>query len=251
VAIAGAPLGAVTVNVPLDDALLAKLRSGAGVDSRDQLALAANGRTIAGSVRGVGAAPLDKTADLELGGTDYRTFGVRVVESPTNVDLVALTPRESISGGIHKHYLWTLLAIALTLLTVAALGYAVAPLLTRRDGARDDARALALVGDALASTHDPERLLPVILHATMEATGARGGRVLQDGRITAQEGEVGGHGRPLLLVLGEDEGAGETALQMWPPGRSFDGRTRSLDRRDRSSGSAPSFGSASVASAAS
>jgi diguanylate cyclase (GGDEF)-like protein len=226
----GAPLGVVAAYVPLSDELLGRLRTATGIDQGDLLALVRNGQTIAGSPRGAGAAPLEKTAELALRGTDYRTYAVQLVGSPSKVDLVALTPKASIGGGVHRRYLWTLLALVLTLLTVGVVGYALAPLLARRDrkSVTRDSDALTLVGDALASTHNPDKLLPVILHATMEATGARGGRVLQDGRITAQEGAVGGEGRPLTLVLGNDDSAGETALQIWPEGRSFDGRTRSL-----------------------
>jgi diguanylate cyclase (GGDEF)-like protein len=128
---------------------------------------------------------------------------------------------------------WTLLAIALTLLTVGALGYAAAPAL-RRDrsvsalpGLARDEPAAALVGDALASTHNPDKLLPVILNATMEATGAARGRVLQDGRVAAEEGRSAA-GRPLSLVLDDDEQTGRTVLEIWPQTGSFDGRTRTL-----------------------
>src|SRR5207247_11221799 len=106
-------------------------------------------------------------------------------------------------GGIRDRLLWAVLAVFVALATLAAAGYALAPLLGRRGGplavlgVRRDARALALVGDALASTHNPDKLLPVILHATMDATGAVGGRVLQNGRATAEEGDVVGAGRPL------------------------------------------------------
>ena len=39
-----------------------------------------------------------------------------------------------------------------------------------------DPEAVALVGEALAATHDPEALLPVILQSAIEATGAAGAR---------------------------------------------------------------------------
>ena len=48
-------------------------------------------------------------------------------------------------------------------------------------GRREAREALALVGDALAATHNPRALMPVILNVITEATGARGGRLLQDG----------------------------------------------------------------------
>jgi diguanylate cyclase (GGDEF)-like protein len=95
-------------------------------------------------------------------------------------------------------------------------------------GGRRDARALALVGDALASTHNPDKLLPVILHATMEATGARGGLLRQDGQVTALEGNVEGAGRPLQLKLTDEESAEDVVLQLWPPAGGFDQRTRAL-----------------------
>jgi diguanylate cyclase (GGDEF)-like protein len=235
VTIDGAPLGAVFVNVPLNGGTLAHLRAAARVDATDRLALVEGSRTIAGALQGAAAAPLERIDDVVLAGTPYRTFAVRLVGSPTPVNLVIGTPRSAIGNVAHRRRIWTLLAIVLTLATVAALGYLAAPLIARHDGAhrvlggsRDDERALTLVGDALASTHNPDKLLPVILHATMDATGAVGGRVLQDGRVTAEEGEIGGHSRPLTLVLGEDDANGETILQLWPPERSFDGRTRAL-----------------------
>jgi diguanylate cyclase (GGDEF)-like protein len=234
VSIDGTPLGAVTVDVPLNDALLAELRAAAGVDANDRLALIQNERTIAGAPRGAGRAPVERAADATLAGNEYRTFGVNLVGPPANVALVAATPRSGISGGVHNRMFWTLLAIALTLVTVGALGYAAAPMLARRDrsvtvlgGSERDEHAVTLVGDALASTHDPDRLLPVVLHATMEATGAARGRVLQDGRVTAEEGSAGA-GRPLRLVLDDDESVGEVALEIWPASGSFDGRTRTL-----------------------
>jgi diguanylate cyclase (GGDEF)-like protein len=234
VSIDGTPLGAVTVDVPLNDALLAELRAAAGPDANDRLALIQDERTIAGAPSGAGAVPVGRAADVTLAGSDYRTFGVNLVGPPTDVALVAATPRSGISGGVHNRMRWTVLAVLLTLVTVGVLGYAGAPMLARRDrsvavlgGSERDEHAVTLVGDALASTHDPDRLLPVILHATMEATGAARGRVLQDGRVTAEEGSAG-DGRPLRLVLDDDESVGEVALEIWPAGGSFDGRTRTL-----------------------
>src|SRR5439155_487608 len=81
----------------------------------------------------------------------YRTYGVNLVGPPTNVSLVASTPRSVIESGAPNRTLWTLLALALTLMTVGALGYAVAPVLVRRErsfgvlgGARDE-HAVTLV----------------------------------------------------------------------------------------------------------
>ena len=234
VAVRGRPVGAVTVNIPLDETLLARLRSQVGVDRPDRLALSARGQMIAGGLTGTATVPVGRPVDHGFEGTTYRVFAVQLVERPDDVRLLTLTPRSEISGGVRDQLLWTLLAILVTLATIAAAGYAFAPVVGRRGSTltlltgRRDARALALVGDALASTHDPERLLPVILHATMEATGAVGGRVLQEGRVTAEEGDVAGAGRPLRIGLGGENAPDEIALQLWPPGAAFDQRTRTL-----------------------
>jgi diguanylate cyclase (GGDEF)-like protein len=234
VAVRGRPVGSVTVNVPLNTALLARLRGDVGLDTRDRLALVRDGRAIAGAISGRATAPLGRSVDRTIDGTEYRVFALRLVGPPDVVDLLAFTPRSEISGGDRGRIFWTLLAIVVTLATVAAAGYALAPLLGGRGGplaaisGRRDARALALVGDALASTHNPDKLLPVVLHATMEATGAVGGRVLQEGLVTAEEGDVAGTGRPLRLELGGENVAEETALQLWPAAGGFDDRTRTL-----------------------
>ena len=48
-------------------------------------------------------------------------------------------------------------------------------------GRREAREALALVGEALAATHNPRALMPVVLNVITEATGARGGRLVHDG----------------------------------------------------------------------
>jgi diguanylate cyclase (GGDEF)-like protein len=234
VAVRGRPVGSVTVSIPLDDALLTRLRSSVGIDKRDRLALVERGRAIAGSVSGPAEVRLGRPVDRRLGGTEYRAFAVQLVGPPDDVVLLALTRRSAITGGIRDRLLWTALAVVVTLATIAAAGYALAPLLGGRGrplallAGRRDARALALVGDALASTHNPDKLLPVILHATMDVTGAVGGRVLQNGLVTAEEGDVVGAGRPLRLELGGEDATEEIALQLWPSTAGFDQQTRAL-----------------------
>ena len=61
--------------------------------------------------------------------------------------------------------------------------------------ARDAREAIALVGDALAATHNPRALVPLILEVVTEATGARGARMVQDGEEMGWFGEVGGNAR--------------------------------------------------------
>jgi diguanylate cyclase (GGDEF)-like protein len=76
--------------------------------------------------------------------------------------------------------------------------------------------AIAHVGNALAATHDASGLLPVILDATVEATGAAGGRVLDDDRELARVGEAVGE-QPIELDLGESPSGGEMRLLVDPP----------------------------------
>jgi diguanylate cyclase (GGDEF)-like protein len=235
VAVLGRPVGAVTVSIPLKDELLAKLGGEVGLDRRDRLALARNGTAIAGPIAGAPTlVPIGRAVDRRLDGTKDRVFAVELVGPPDDIRLLGLTARSSISGGVRNRLLWTALAIVVTLATIALAGYALAPVLRRRGGpiallgGRRDARALALVGDALASTHNPDKLLPVILHATMEATGARGGLVRNNEQVTAREGEVEGEVRPLRLQLSGDDGSDNISLELWPPAGGFDQRTRAL-----------------------
>jgi diguanylate cyclase (GGDEF)-like protein len=134
---------------------------------------------------------------------------------------------------------WTFLALALaaTAITVLLLlwslrGRSAATARPRSDrrrpsGAHGDPReALALVGDALAATHNPRVLLPVVLEVITEATGALGGQVFAGGEEVAWIGEVGGDRKPLQLGLGFSAD-GETTLLLVPPDNGFSKETRS------------------------
>ncbi len=50
--------------------------------------------------------------------------------------------------------------------------------------------AVALVGETLAATHNPDALLPVILQASVEATGAAGGMITAEGVQLAARGST-------------------------------------------------------------
>ena len=85
---------------------------------------------------------------------------------------------------------WTFLALAVaaTVATLLLLAWSLRGRGTPSERPRSDRRrpstahgdpreALALVGDALAATHNPRVLLPVILEVITEATGALGGQI--------------------------------------------------------------------------
>ncbi|HEY5660877.1 MAG TPA: GGDEF domain-containing protein [Gaiellaceae bacterium] len=131
---------------------------------------------------------------------------------------------------------WTflVLAVAATVATLLLLlwslrGRARTPELSRSDrrrpsGLRRDPReALALVGDALAATHNPRVLLPVILEVITEATDALGGQIFSGAEEVAWLGEVGGTRKPLTLELDAT-----TRLLLFPPDDGFSKETRTL-----------------------
>ena len=87
---------------------------------------------------------------------------------------------------------------------------------------RDPREALALVGDTLAATHNPSALLPVILRATSEATGAAAGRLLEDGEELAWVGTVPTDVEPLRFPIGQSVEGRELTLLLYPPEQGFD-----------------------------
>src|SRR5919201_101254 len=87
----------------------------------------------------------------------------------------------------------------------------------RRDGvSANPGEALALVGDALAATHNPRALLPVILEVVVEATGARGGRVREGNEEVSWLGDVDAGDPSIVLELARDDDGG-TTLSLYAP----------------------------------
>ena len=141
-------------------------------------------------------------------------------------------------GAVHGGFL--ALAIAATLITIVLLAWTVkarnvTPQVEsiredrrrpREAAQRDPREALALVGDALAATHNPRVLIPVILEVIAEATGARGGQIFVGGEETAWVGVAGGDVREnFSLGFSPD---GETALVLYPPAGGFSDETKTL-----------------------
>jgi diguanylate cyclase (GGDEF)-like protein len=94
--------------------------------------------------------------------------------------------------------------------------------------ARDAREAIALVGDALAATHNPRALVPLILEVVTEATGARGAQMLHAGVEVGWFGEAGGRTRPLTLDLASENSDSDTKLLLYPPASGFDVETQKL-----------------------
>jgi diguanylate cyclase (GGDEF)-like protein len=132
------------------------------------------------------------------------------------------------------HWTFLVLAVAATTATVLLLLSSMRGRSTREAQPRSDRRrpsglhrdpreALALVGDALAATHNPRVLLPVILEVITEATDALGGQIFSGAEEVAWIGEVGGSRKPLSLELDAT-----TRLLLFPPDNGFSRDTRTL-----------------------
>jgi diguanylate cyclase (GGDEF)-like protein len=87
--------------------------------------------------------------------------------------------------------------------------------------------AVGRFGEALAATHDPYALLPVIVGSTVEATGAAGGRLVVNGKEIAQAGDPEAGGRPLVIPLGPD-GRESGVLYLTPREPDFSNEAREL-----------------------
>jgi diguanylate cyclase (GGDEF)-like protein len=143
--------------------------------------------------------------------------------------------------GIVGAIRWTTLgfAIATTLVTLGLLISTVrsrpgrSPLVRPRKDRRktptaphrDPREALALVGDALAATHNPRVLLPVILEVIADATGAKGGQIFIGAEEVTWIGAVDMPREPLALDLGFSTD-GTTTLLLYPPDDDFAPETK-------------------------
>ncbi|HSK16047.1 MAG TPA: diguanylate cyclase [Gaiellaceae bacterium] len=106
----------------------------------------------------------------------------------------------------------------------AELETRIAELDAERGRVRD---TITSFGQALAATHDPLALMPVIAANAVEATGAAGARVLVDGREIARAGSPGAGGRPLAIPLGDQDGD-PAVLYLTPTSRDFGDESREL-----------------------
>jgi len=154
------------------------------------------------------ASPLHLPAlDISLGVVRWGFVGLAALATLATVALLVATLRASPRGGsVPRHD-------------------------RRRRSARGrpDARAaLALVGDALAATHNPRALVPVILDVVTEATGAKGARIVSNGEELGWLGEVGSSRNELRFDLSADDEAIRTELVLYPPPEGFASDTKQL-----------------------
>jgi diguanylate cyclase (GGDEF)-like protein len=87
--------------------------------------------------------------------------------------------------------------------------------------------AIALVGETLAATHNSRALLPVILRAAVEATGATGGTVTSAGGVTlAARGAPAPDDVTALEVDLQVSNADTALMRLFPPPEGFDSAAR-------------------------
>jgi len=215
----GRPLGRVVVGIAADRALLARIRTASGTPPGDGLAIIRGGRLITPAPSGDG----NRSMSTQLArGTDLR--------------LVAYTPGEPVSQAVsetrRRVFFATLLTLAVLVLAwwtavrLLSERMAIAPVRRRADEGdtttgRRVREAVALVGEALAATHDPEALLPVILESAVGATGAVGARLVSDGAERFRAGQPERGGTPLTLSLGTGEERVASLLIYPDPSRPF------------------------------
>jgi diguanylate cyclase (GGDEF)-like protein len=240
----GRTLGRVVASVPLDTEFAGRLADIAGLTNGDAVAIAAGPRIVTASAPVDGPIPEAPSGSVELTDGDYRYVSGSLLAG-TDLRLVALGSTEPVDEAVGDARRRALVAALATVALLALLAWTASRMLRRREpvavplgtagvhGRRardtrgDEAtrvrEAMRLVGDALAATHDPEALLPVILQSAIEATGAVGARVVAGGTEIARAGRPGSGGRPLDLRLGtDDEDIG--LLLLYPPaGGAFDG----------------------------
>jgi diguanylate cyclase (GGDEF)-like protein len=95
-------------------------------------------------------------------------------------------------------------------------------------GRRDAREGLALVGEALAATHNPRALLPVILNVITEATGAHGGQLVHEGREIGRVGDVDSARESVEFDLSAGDETRATKLVLHPPEAGFAEETTKL-----------------------
>jgi diguanylate cyclase (GGDEF)-like protein len=216
----GRSLGRVVVGIAADKALLARIRAASGTPPEDGLAITRGGRLITPAPAGDGNRSL--STPLARG---------------TAMRLVAYTPGEPISQAVSETKRRVFLATLLTLAVLALAWWtavrllsermAIAPVRRRRADEGDTTtgrrvrEAVALVGEALAATHDPEALLPVILESAVGATGAVGARLVSDGAERFRAGQPERGGTPLTLSLGTGDEHIASLLIYPDPGHPF------------------------------
>jgi diguanylate cyclase (GGDEF)-like protein len=109
-------LGVVIAAVPLDRALLARLRARSGLDARDEIVLLRNGRIVAGppALRGRVDVSAGEPRTTEIGGERYRTLVASTLDEEPRATLAVLSPQSRIDAAndaVQRRLLFALVAL--------------------------------------------------------------------------------------------------------------------------------------------
>jgi diguanylate cyclase (GGDEF)-like protein len=233
-------IGRVVVGVALDEVLADRLARATAMGEGDVLAVVENGRTLAasGMLEPGTALPTGQQGSTEQGGEAYRFLSTPLLEE-RDVSLTVLSSEAPVAAAVDETQRRALLAalatVGLALLAAGTIAWTQRRRVAEAQAAAEEAdrgrrssdvrrsgdeqrvrEAVALVGEALAATHDPEALLPVILQSAIEATGAAGARLVSGGTEVVRAGRPEEGGGPLTLRLGTDED-GIGRLLLYPP----------------------------------
>jgi diguanylate cyclase (GGDEF)-like protein len=222
----GRTVGSVMAAVNLDDRLVRRLERAARTGPDEDVVLLVDGRVVAGGEPGPLRAPRG-TATVEYVGRSFRAVTAPLVGDRPDIAVATLTPLAIVDQAADERRNDVLAAIlaslvALTWIATAAvlwqrqrrLVVRTRAIETERKNVRD---ALSLVGDALASTHDTEALLPVIVQTAVEAAGATGALLLRDDVEVMRAGRPSASKSPLVLPLGDDDEGRPLRLQLYAP----------------------------------
>ena len=267
----GEVIAEIVTWLPLNRALVERLRTRAAMQDQDSLVIANNGFVVAGPKGVTGALDrVDRPEYIEIGDEEYRAVGTPIFSGTGTANLVALVPRERIDAAVQdlreRFLVFALIALSVVALLAYTLGRTIVSALrtlaeaagaiahgqfegrvpirgrdefamlgqafndmaeqleTRRQELATERmrvqEAIARFGDALAATHDPYALLPVIVESAVEATGAVGGRLVVAGKELVRAGDPDAAGGPELEIPLES-GSEQALLALAPSGPDF------------------------------
>ena len=231
----GRRLGAVVVSSSLGRGFLEQARERAALRPQDPLLIVRDGHVAAGRWTGTSMPAASGPFGIRRAGTRYRGVAQPLGDRASGMSVAALAPAPPNPVGVAQA--GEAAVVALALIVAAASLYPRRdrgrwPWVERRrqlppEAVRTARSAIALVGDTLAATHRPEALLPVILTAAIEATGAAGGRILEGDRIVSSHGEVARDDSSFVADLGS-AGTGHVRLVLFPPLGGFPPEAREV-----------------------
>ena len=221
----GRTVGYVAGSLRIDRPFVGRIERMVRPEPPDRIVFAIGGRALGTTGSRVAELPAEG-AGSDGGG--FRVAAVPLLRDRPDVRAVATTPLAPIDAEAGERRRRVLLAAGVTGLTLLLAAAAVVQWWKRRTRTARRANieldrrrvreALSLVGEALAATHDPDALLPVIAQTAMEAAGATEARLLRGETEVLRAGRRSSSRSPVVLQLGADEDGTPLRLLLYSPG---------------------------------